>query len=96
MDTREQMEARAKELGLTFPANISDEKLGKKIEAAQSAAQSDAEDGFVTVRCAIAGGRRRGGRAFDGGDTKVPVKEFTKELADALARDPLFFVVLPA
>ncbi|UWQ92988.1 hypothetical protein K3727_09485 [Rhodobacteraceae bacterium M382] len=39
MNTREQLEARAKELEVKFAANISDEKLQERVDAAEAKAQ---------------------------------------------------------
>ncbi|APE43652.1 hypothetical protein BOO69_09665 [Sulfitobacter alexandrii] len=91
MDTREELEARAEALGLKVPGNIGDEKLAKRIREAEAAA--DEGGPTVTVICAVPGGRRRAGRRWDGGETRVPEDEFTEEMAKALARDPMFQVV---
>lgn len=90
MDTREDLEARAEELGLKVPGNIGDEKLAKRIREAEAAAGEGGA--MVTVVCAIPGGRRRAGRRWAGGETRVPADEFTEEMETALARDPMFQV----
>jgi len=47
---------------------------------------------FVTVTCAVAGGRRRAGRRWDGGATKVLADELTEEMEVELEADPMFQV----
>ncbi len=91
METREELEARAEELGLKVPGNIGDEKLAKRIKEAEAAAEGDGPT--VTVLCAVAGGRRRAGRRWDGGENHVPADEFTEAMQEALARDPMFQVI---
>jgi len=60
-----------------------------------NAIQQIAGQGF-TVICAVAKGRRRGGRGWVGGKTDVPAEEMTEAMLDALEGDPMFQVKHPA
>lgn len=65
------------------------EAKGSLAQALQPAADE------ITVICAVGKGRRRAGRAWVGGENKVPVSEFTPEMAEALDADPMFQVKRP-
>jgi len=90
MSTRAELEARAKELQVKFAAKISDEDLAANIKDAEAKAQPQT-DAFE-INCAVAGGRRRGGRRWPGGVTRVAKEDMTDEILAALDADPMFAI----
>lgn len=106
-EARLKLEKDAADLGLTFPANIGDEKLEAKIVKARAklddhsnsntpntpAPPADqaqkAGDADTIVFCAVAGGRRRAGRRFDGGENPVKLDELSEAELAAIDADPL-------
>lgn len=92
--TREDLEARAKKLGIPFSPNIGDAKLQAKIDAKLEEAPAELPEAMVRVQCAVANGRRRGGRAWQAGLTELPVSECTDEMLAALEGDPMFTVTI--
>lgn len=78
---REALEAKAKELGLTFQANIGDEKLAEKVEKALA--------GVPTLR--VTGpkkGFRRAGRTFGPEPVDIPLAELDDKVLAALEAEP--------
>jgi len=67
------------------------EAEAKKAEAAAKKA-TEAE---ITIVCMARQGRRRGGRAWDLGETVISASELTDDLRQALEGDP-FFSIKPA
>jgi hypothetical protein len=59
-------------------------------KAAAKAAAKPEEPKTVRVVCMARGGRRRGGRGWDEGETLVPEAEMTAALRKALKADPMF------
>lgn len=75
--------------GASKPSDKPKTKQPKKAKVQAS------EDVQVKVHCVIPGGRRRGGRRWDGGDTLVPLEEWSDALEAALTADPMFTIEKP-
>lgn len=80
----------AKEQGdVAGASEVKEAGLAKSLQPAPA-------EGQVKVLCAIAQGRRRGDRRWDGGETLVDLADLTPDTLKALQADPMFTVVLPA
>lgn len=92
---RQALEARAEELGVTFQANIGDEKLAARITAAEAAKAASGEVNEVAALRVIgpSKGFRRAGRTFTAEPVNIPLDELSKEDLAALEAEPRLITV---
>ena len=96
MNERENLLARAKELNITHPANIGDDKLKAKIAEAKAKADA-AENGEADpVDLVVVKGPERGrwriGRKFTREATEIPLEDLDEDQLEALQNDPELIV----
>ena len=90
------------DLGLDPDEDISKDRLLVEMHAAFTGIEKgdlppmkeDKED-KVVVMCRQVNGRRRAGRHWAHGKTKLPLDKVTPEMLEALSKDPMFRVTLP-
>lgn len=100
MNERENLLARAKELNITHPANIGDDKLKAKIAEVEATADADAKakadaDAKPMETVIIKGperGRWRIGRKFTREATEIPREDLSHGQLEALKGDPELIV----
>jgi hypothetical protein len=108
MNERENLLARAKELNITHPANIGDDKLKAKIAEAEAEvkATADAEAKAKTnaaenseadpIDLVVVKGPERGrwriGRKFTREATEIPLEDLDEDQLEALQKDPELIV----
>ncbi|WP_297340951.1 hypothetical protein [Pseudophaeobacter sp.] len=94
MNERENLLARAKELNITHPANIGDDKLKAKIAEAKADAVENGEADPVDL-VVVKGperGRWRIGRKFTREATEIPLEDLDEDQLEALQNDPELIV----
>lgn len=102
MSKRDQLKARAAELGVPFKGNISNSDLEALIKEAaentpptthgtggmQSDTSPEPVSGVVVVVTGPRNGRRRAGYDFGKQAVEIPIDDLTPDQRDALSRDP--------
>ena len=102
MDTRERMEARAAELGVTFSKKISDDNLAMKIAAAEAKAAKPATQKVAVVEGAVQvtgpkAGRWRAGIFFTQKPRILTPDGITEDQFKMIEADPMLQVgMVPA